>query len=44
MAFVNRDRTEKLPLVFIGKSRMPKCFNGQAGNEHGYNSHFYSKS
>ena len=37
MVCVNGDGTEKLPLVFIGNSRMRKCFNRQTGNEHDFN-------
>ena len=42
-AGVHGDGTEKLPLVFIGKSRMPNCFNGQTRNEHSFNYYFNSK-
>ena len=44
MACVNGDGTKKLPSVFIGKSKIPKCFNGKTGNEHGFSYYFNSKS
>ena len=43
-ACVNGDGTEKLPLLFIGKSKKPKCFDGNPANELVFNYHFNSKS
>ena len=44
MASVNGDGTEKIPLVFIGNSKMPKLFRGQTGSELGFNYHVNSKA
>ena len=44
LACVNGDGTEKMPLLFIGKSKMPKCFNGMTGDKLGFDYHFNSKS
>ena len=35
MARVHGDGTEKLSLVFIAKSKMPKRFNGKTENDRG---------
>lgn len=35
LACCNADGTEKLPLVFIGKAKKPRCFKKNSGAEHG---------
>jgi len=32
----NADGSEKLPLVFIGKSAKPRCFKGKTPQAHGF--------
>ena len=44
LACLNGDGTEKLPLVFIDKSKKPKCFNEQTGDELGFEYYSNSKS
>ena len=44
LACVNGNGTEKIPLLFLGKSKIPKCFRGMTGNELGFNYYFNSKA